>query len=143
MQITFRRRRPPHQRNGVVLVEAAMVLPLFFMVLLGIIEFGRAMMVGQMLTTAARDAGRVAILAGSTDADVTSAVTDFLESAVGVAPDDVSVTITVNAGGTLAGASSGDVCTVLIDLPFDKVSFIPGDYLNGQSLQGRCTMRHL
>jgi Flp pilus assembly protein TadG len=131
------------RRNGAVLVEAALVLPLFFMVLLGIVEFGRAMMVSQLLTTAARDAGRSAIMDGSTNMEVTTTVKDFLQSTVGVAPQDVSVRITVRPGGTLANASPGATCAILIDVAFDKVSFIPGDYLGGQRLQGRCTMRHL
>ena len=131
------------RRNGAVLVEAALVLPLFFMVLLGIVEFGRAMMVSQLLTTAARDAGRSAIMDGSTNKEVTSTVTDFLQSTVGVVPHDVFVQITVSPGGTLANASRGATCTVVIDVAFDKVSFIPGDYLGGQRLQGRCAMRHL
>ncbi len=143
MENNFERRSCSSRRNGAVLIEAALVLPLFFMVLLGIVEFGRAMMVSQLMTTAARDAGRVAILGGSTNEEVTSTVTDFLQSTVGVKPQDVSVRITVRPGGTLANASPGATCTIIIDVAFDKVSFIPGDYLSGQRLQGRCTMRHL
>ena len=131
------------RRNGAVLVEASLVLPLFFMVLLGIVEFGRAMMVSQLLTTAARDAGRAAIMDGSTNKEVTATVTDFLQSTVGLAPQDVSVEITVSPGGTLDNASPGATCKILVGVAFDKVSFIPGDYLGGQRLQGRCIMRHL
>jgi Flp pilus assembly protein TadG len=37
------------------MVEMALVLPIFFTVLLGIVEFGRAMMIGQLITNSARD----------------------------------------------------------------------------------------
>ena len=40
-------------RRGAALVETAMVLPMFFLVVLCIVEFGRAMMVSQLVTTAA------------------------------------------------------------------------------------------
>jgi hypothetical protein len=36
-------RRPPHRRQGAALVEAALILPIFFMVVLGIVEFGRSL----------------------------------------------------------------------------------------------------
>ena len=39
-------------RRGAAVVEMAMVLPIFMMVVFGIVEFGRAMMVGQMVTRA-------------------------------------------------------------------------------------------
>ena len=45
-----------HDRRGAALVEMALVLPIFFGVVLGIVEFGRAMMVSQMVTNAAREA---------------------------------------------------------------------------------------
>jgi Flp pilus assembly protein TadG len=46
------------------LVEMALVLPVFMMVLLGIVEFGRAMMVSQLLANASREGARLAIVEG-------------------------------------------------------------------------------
>ena len=40
-------------RKGAAAVEFALVMPLFFMLILGIIEFGRAIMVEQIITNAA------------------------------------------------------------------------------------------
>src|SRR5690606_33312307 len=69
-------RRPPHrkQRRGAALVEAALVLPVFVGVTLGIVEFGRAMMIGQLVTNAAREGARLAIIEGSTNSDVEASV---------------------------------------------------------------------
>jgi len=44
-----------HRRRGAAAVEMALVLPIFFTVVLGIIEFGRAMMVSQLMATSARE----------------------------------------------------------------------------------------
>ena len=47
-------------RGGAAIVEVAMTLPIFFLVVFAIIEFGRAMMVSQLLTNAAREGARKA-----------------------------------------------------------------------------------
>ena len=73
-----------------------MVLPIFVMIVLGIVEFGRAMMVGQMVTNAAREATRLAIVDGSSNTSVTTWVTTFLNESLGVNTSDVTVAITVD-----------------------------------------------
>ena len=139
--MTRRKRRP--DRRGAAAVEMAIVLPLFFLVVLGIIEFGRALMVSQLLTTAARDAGRVAIMGGSSTAEVEQVVKDFVVATVGVAEADVAVVVTEEGGGDVSDADSGDLCTIQVNVAFDKVSYLPGSYLSGKTLQGKCMMRHL
>ena len=138
----------PPDRRGAAIVEMAIVLPVFLLVLLGIIEFGRAMMVSQLVTTAARDAGRLAIMGGSSNAEVGQAAKDFLNTTLGVDAGDVTVIISVTAsgggsGGDVANAQQGDMCTIQVQVPFDKVGLIKGDYLAGKLLKGDCMMRHL
>lgn len=136
-------------RRGAALVEMALVLPIFFAVVLGIIEFGRAMMVGQMVTNAAREATRLAIIDGSTNTTVTTWINSFLNQSLGVAAGDVTTTITVVAapgnadpGNQLANAQPRDLVTIKVEVPFDKVAFIPGNYLNGKNLKAQSSMRH-
>ena len=43
---------------------------------------------------------------------------------------------------TVLGAQTQDVCSVLVQLPYDAVSFMVADYLEGQTLSGHCAMRH-
>ena len=74
-----------NDRRGAALVEMALVLPIFFAVVLGIVEFGRAMMVSQMVTNAAREATRLGIIDGSTNSDVETWVEEFLNSSINVA----------------------------------------------------------
>ena len=138
-----------HNRRGAVVVEMALTLPLFFMVVLGIVEFGRAMMVSQLLTNAAREGARVAILAGNDNTDVTTAVKDFLQASANINPADVTVSIDVtpatgnpDPADNVAVAKTRDLCEVSVHVPFNKVSYVQGNYLNGKSLAGECAMRH-
>lgn len=146
----FRRtRQPASDRDGAALVETALVLPIFFMVVLGIIEFGRAMMVAQLLNNGAREGARVAIMPGSTNTEVQNTVLNFVSGAVGVAPEKVTVNITVtpaagnpDPGNNVANANKRDLCTVVCEVAFTDVDYLPGKFLNGSKLVGQCAMRH-
>ena len=48
--------------RGSAVMEAALVLPVFCILLVGVLEFGRVLMIQQSLTNAAREAGRVAAI---------------------------------------------------------------------------------
>ena len=49
-------------KRGSVLVEAVLVMPLFLLLLFGIFEFGRILMIKQVITNAAREAARAAAI---------------------------------------------------------------------------------
>src|SRR5947209_7591507 len=66
------RRRKDRARGG-AMVEMALLIPLFTMFVFGQIEASRAGMVAQLLTNAAREGARVAVLPDTTDS---TAVTD-------------------------------------------------------------------
>jgi Flp pilus assembly protein TadG len=131
------------------MVEMALVMPVFVMIALGIIEFGRALWVANMVTNAAREATRSAVLDGSTNTSVTQAARDFLTSTLNVASGDVGVTITItpdagnpDPGNECANSNTRDLIEVAIAIPFNKVALVPGDYLSGKTLSGRAAMRH-
>lgn len=136
-------------RRGAAIVELALVLPVFFAVIFGIIEFGRAMMVSQMVTNSAREGVRLAIVDGTTNNDVETTIRDFLEGAAGVTPADVTVTIEVTPaqGNTdplnqLINAAPRDLVSVRVEVPFNRVSYIQGHFLQGKTLRGVASMRH-
>ena len=135
-------------RRGTALVEFALCLPLLVTVVLGIIEFGRGMMVSELVNNAAREGTRQAIMAGTTNSDVTTTVTNFLQAA-GLNAQYVTVTITVtaatgnpNPNNQVGAAKMRDLCTTQVQIPFDRVSYIPGSYLKGKQLKATCSMRH-
>jgi len=130
------------RRRGAAAVEMALVLPVFVTVTLGMIELGRGIMVAQLMTNAAREAARTAIIDGSTDASVANVAKSFLQTAAKVNPSDVSVTITNASGGNVASAQPRDLITVNVSLPYSKVSWLPPKYLAGKSLSATSAMRH-
>ena len=139
----------PEHRRGAAAVELAIVLPIFFMVVMGIVEFGRAMMVGQLVTNAARHGAREAAIDGSTNSSVATTVKSFVSSSVGVAESDVTVDIVVEPGAGnpdpldfLGNAQPKDICKVTVKVPYDKVAYVAGRYLAGKDLKGTCIMRH-
>ena len=144
------RRARRSDREGAALVEAAVVLPIFFLAILGIFEFGRAMMVGQLVTNAAREGARRAILYGSEQAEVTTHIQDFLRDAGGIDPDDVSLYVTFSPGPdhagppvtSLATCESGDRVTVEVAVPWDKAGWGTLRWLSGKSFRSSATMRH-
>jgi Flp pilus assembly protein TadG len=66
--------RASRARQGAVAVEAALVLPLVMLLLFGIWEVGRFVLVGQTLNTAAREGARLAAGGYTNGTPVTSAM---------------------------------------------------------------------
>ena len=133
------------RRAGAAMVEMAVLLPIFVTVILGIIEFGRAMMVGQLVTNAARDGARMAISNNTTNQQVQTTISNFIQSSVGAAQANITVTITNSnpqSGNSLSNAKMGDLITVAVAIPFSTVSYIPPTYLAGASISASSTMRH-
>ena len=67
-------------QRGAALLETAITLPIILLISVGIFEFGRAYQTWQVLTNSAREGARVAIIAGTTDAQVNDAVRSYMKS---------------------------------------------------------------
>jgi hypothetical protein len=74
--------------RGAELVEFAFVFPTLLLVMLGIIDFGFLFQRYEIVTNAAREGARVAILPGYTVADVQARVNQYL-TAGGLTPTDI------------------------------------------------------
>src|SRR5215468_466250 len=92
------------EQRGATVVEAALIVPILLLFLIGILEFGRAYNEYQVLTNAAREACRYAVApaAGNNGAlPATTAVqqvaTDWLNSA-GISPSSPPAVSTVSCG---------------------------------------------
>jgi Flp pilus assembly protein TadG len=123
-------------RRGAAVVEFAVVAPLLFAIVFGLVEFGRALMVEQTLVSAAREGCRVAVLAGTTKQDVIDRTTASLNAA-GIS----SFTITMNPDPP-SSASEGTPVTVTVAVPFNNVTWLPTPiYLGGKNLTASSVMR--
>ena len=99
----MRHRKRSSHRGGAAVVEFAIVAPLLLMIVFGIIEFGRMIMVQQILTNASREGARRAIIEDATNDEVEELVSAYLSDAsvsgadVTVEPVDLSNVLTVYA----------------------------------------------
>jgi Flp pilus assembly protein TadG len=67
--------------EGAQLIEFAVVLPLLLFVVLGIAEFGIIFQRYEVLTNAAREGARMAVLPGYTNADIQTRIRAYLTAA--------------------------------------------------------------
>lgn len=123
-------------RRAAAAVEFALVAPVFFLLVFGMIEYGRMVMVQQVLTNASREGARAAVLDGATVATVQNTVTSYL-----TAGSITGATITV-APNPLSGAEFGDPVTVTASISFNQVSWLPSPmYLGGKTMTASTVMR--
>ena len=106
-----------------------MVAPLFLLLVFGLFEFGRMLMVHQALTNATREGCRAAGLASSIDTSkVDSAVRNYLDSVVGDKAADAAL-VRVTMPSSLNGVPSGTDLIVGVEVDFKDVSWLPIGYL--------------
>ena len=72
-------RRTELRKRGQAMVEFALVLPILLIILMGIMEFGLVFHEYLVVTHAAREGARVAVL-GGTDAEINATVTSAADS---------------------------------------------------------------
>ena len=66
------------KRRAAAAVEFAVVAPVFFLMVLGMIEYGRMVMVQQVITNASREGAGKAVLQGTTRSEVQAAINSYL-----------------------------------------------------------------
>ena len=91
--------------DGAQLVEFALVLPMLLLVVLGIAEFGFIFQRLEVMTNAAREGARMAVLPGYTTADVQTRVRTYVTQGrvptTLVNPSIVVTNVTIPVGGGL------------------------------------------
>jgi len=113
---THQLRRAKNSRRGAAMIEFALCLPILLLLVFSIIELGRALMVHQILTNGAREGARLAVIPGSTDAQVFDKIDTYMNNA-GISGFSRTVT------PSIASASPGDQLTVDVSVPFNQVSW--------------------
>ena len=125
------------KRRGASAVEFAVVAPVLFLMIFGMIEYGRLIMVQQIITNASREGAREAVLDGATSTSVTDQVRIYLQG-TSIDPNDVAVAFNV-APQT---ATAGNPVTVTLTIDFNQVSWLPGQwFLSNTTMRAQTTMR--
>ena len=118
------------QEKGAALVETAFVLPIMLLVCVGILEFGRAYQTWQVVTNAAREGARVAILPEYPDDSVKARVKTYLKNGglpaaiVDGANTKVLITATTIPVDT-AGTVTASAARIVVEYPFEFMVLQP------------------
>jgi len=103
--------------RGVAILEVALTLPLLLLVCVGIFEFGRAYQTWSVLTNAAREGARVAVLPTAVNGAVDARVREYL--AIGGLRTDDSVLVDVNpATVSMGAAGTATASQVVVTYPY-------------------------
>ena len=103
-------------QKGAALLETAITLPLVLLVCVSVFEFGRAYQTWQVLTNAAREGARVAILEGATDAQIRTAVVGYMQS--GRLPSAAQASVNVERAVPFAATNTASRITVSYPFKF-------------------------
>lgn len=111
------------KERGSAMVEFALVLPIFIVLVFGIIQFGLALNRVQAYQAAAREGARVGSLENSSNGDISSAVDGALIG-FGVAPS-------VNVSPALCAGRPGAPITVQVTAPYTiQIPLLPDTTVN-------------
>lgn len=107
--------------KGAALIEAAITVPIILLISVGIFEFGRAYQTMQVLTNAAREGARMAVITASTDDAVTARVRSYMKG--GSLSNHATASVTIVRNVTMTGADTGS--SIVIDYPFQFMVLNP------------------
>jgi hypothetical protein len=125
-------------RRAAAAVEFAVVAPVFFLMIFGMIEYGRMVMVQQVITNASREGARLAVLDGASKTEIETRVDEYLTSA----SIDTTLAVVEVLPDPPTNAAFGDPITVTVSIPFAEVSWLPSPmYLGGKTLTATTVMR--
>lgn len=112
------------RERGAALLETAIALPLVLLVSVGIFEFGRAFQTWQVLTNAAREGARVAVLPNPAPGAVNDRVNAYIVA--GQLPNPGTASVSVDRSATLAiGTTTASASIVTVQYPFNFIVLNP------------------
>jgi Flp pilus assembly protein TadG len=104
--------------RGAALLETAITIPIILLISVGIFEFGRAYQTWQVLTNAAREGARIAILVDKTDAEVQTVVQNYITSGGLPAAPTINIDRNVAMGANTASR-------ITVNYPFQFIVLNP------------------
>ena len=104
-------------KRGQSIVEFALVMPIYVLILMGIIEFGRVWMTMNVLSSAAREGARIAAVTGPDVSRVKTAVNNTLSAG------NIS-----NGTVTVSGPNSASEVRVTVQITYRPITggIVPG-----------------
>jgi len=146
-----RTRRRHANDDGAVLIEFALVIGLFFVLVFGMVDFGLAINSKTQLTNAGREGARLGTVnldPGVVEARIREAGANLDQDVLVVTvtcekPDDSPCTGSAGVDGALGNGTSGDSIVVTLDYKYSLITPLPGfiDSDNSIDLQAVIEMR--
>jgi Flp pilus assembly protein TadG len=110
--------------RGSVLLEMALTLPLLLLVTVAIFELGRAYQTQQIITNAAREGARLAVLPDASTANIETRVRQYLTQ--GQLADVQNASVSVNTTATIPmGGATVSASVVTVSYPFQFIVLGP------------------
>ena len=110
--------------KGNALLEAAVTIPLLLLISVGIFDFGRAYQTWQILTNAAREGARVAVVPNPVAGGPEARVRDYMRGGELTRAETATITVDRNATLTVNGQTVS-ASRVTIEYPFDFIALQP------------------
>jgi Flp pilus assembly protein TadG len=134
--------RRAKSERGAALIEAAITIPLLLLISVGIFEFGRAWQTWQVLTNAAREGARLAVLPDPTAGGPEARAREYMMGGQLPKYNEAVVDVNRSASITVNGAAVS-ASEVTIEYPFTFVVLQPVARLvsPGTSVGGPLTIR--
>jgi Flp pilus assembly protein TadG len=134
------RNRNAHRRPAVAAVELAVILLVLGVIVVGMLEMGRALSVRATLSDAARRGCRAAILPSGTNTTISAQVDKVLKDH-NIAPRDATIKVKVN--DVVADASTArqnDKISVAVSISVSKICWISPHFFSGSSIESETTV---
>jgi TadE-like protein len=144
-------------RPGTTSVEMALIMPVFFVVLFAIVEFGHAMMVRSLVMSTTKDAARL----GAVGEVTTAEVRDYINGRLAKAMDPEEVTILIKNAGfmddadpdfpenlatlpdiELSETDSRHPFIIRITVPYESTALLPPAWTTGMVISSDSVVRH-
>jgi Flp pilus assembly protein TadG len=110
--------------KGTALIEAAVTIPLLVFVCVGIFEFGRAYQTWQVVTNAAREGARLAVLPASNATTVRQRVKDYMHDGQLSKWDSAGVVVD-SAASIMVNGTAVTASRVTVNYPFTFITLQP------------------
>lgn len=126
-----------HHGRGQALVEFALIIPIFLLVIFGLVDLGRAVFVNNSLAEAARDGARYgSVQARGYDDARRTAVEDWVLARL-VSVPNATVTVTCVSAAASLGCTVNDVLIVTAEADLEMITPIIGQIVGTLALDGR------
>ena len=109
--------RTQSRRGGIATLEAALVLPLILLLMMGLIEYGWMFLQLQQVTNAARQGARRGVVIDTTNAEVEQAI-DFLMARAGLGDSGYDVTF---LPANVQGLSGREPFTITVEVLYENI----------------------